>query len=77
METLWAVEKRLVCGGNEQALFVASMWLLFVFQVVSLAPGFAGLRVSLPRSTLCSLLYHLVAGFLAWKGLLEVIGSFG
>lgn len=44
-------------GGKQQALFVASTWLLFVGLVVSLAPGSAVLRVSLPRSKGCSRLW--------------------
>lgn len=63
-------------GGKQQALFVASMYLAFVCLFDCLARSwvccFACIVV-----LLYGLLYHLPAGFLAWKGLLEVMGSFG
>lgn len=61
-------------GGKEQVLFVASMYLAFVcFRVVSLAPGFAVLHVSLPpRSMVCFIICPL--GFWLGKGCWKLWG---
>lgn len=79
METLWAVEKRLRLWG------VTSKLRLFLLRVPRYV-AFVCFSGCLARSWVCwfacivvllyGLLYHLPAGFLVWKGLLEVMGFF-
>lgn len=64
-------------GGGKPASSVCYDYVAFVCLSGCLARSWVCWFACIFASSLYGLLNHLTAGFLAWKGLFEVMGSFG